>query len=52
MWKADKDQFKISLYNHRIQDIQKAAEKAFFEVKLHDIVEKGYVLGWDIELKK
>lgn len=52
VWKADKDQFKISLYNHRIQDIQKAAEKAFFEVKLHDVVEKGYVLGWDIELKK
>ena len=52
VWKADKDQFKISLYSHRIQDIQKAAEKAFFQVKLHDIVEKGFLLGWDIELRK
>lgn len=52
VWKADKDQFKISLYPHRIQDIQKAAEKAFFQVKLHDIVEKWYILGRDIELKK
>ena len=52
VWKADKDQFKISLYAHRIQDIQKAAEKAFFHVKLHDIVEKGFLLGRDIELKK
>lgn len=52
VWKADKDQFKISLYPHRIQDIKKAAEKAFFQVKLHDIVEKGFLLGWNIELKK
>ena len=52
VWKADKDQFKIELFAHRIQDIEKAAEKAFFQVKLHDIVEKGFLLGRDIELKK
>lgn len=52
VWKADKDQFKIFLYSHRIQDIQKAAEKVFLQVKLHNIVEKGSLLWRDIELKK
>ena len=52
VWKIKDDQFKIQLFNYRIQDIQKAAEQAFFKVKLHDILEKGYLLGWDIELRK
>lgn len=52
IWKKDKDQFKIQLFNYRIQDIQKVAEDAFFQVKLHPIQEKWYVIGWDIELRK
>jgi hypothetical protein len=50
--KVKDDQFKIQLFNYRIQDIQKSAEQAFFKVKLHDILEKGYLLGRDIELRK
>ena len=52
VWKANKDQFKVAFYNHRIQDIENAADKAFFKVKLHEIVEKGFLLGWDIQLTK
>ena len=52
VWKAKKDQFKIQLFNYRIQDIQASAEHAFFTVKLHEITEKWYVLGWDMVLQK
>jgi ubiquinone/menaquinone biosynthesis C-methylase UbiE len=50
--KKDKDQFKIQLFNYRIQDIEKIAKEVFFQVKLHPIHEKGYLLWWDIELRK
>ncbi|AHB41415.1 ubiquinone/menaquinone biosynthesis methyltransferase ubie [candidate division SR1 bacterium RAAC1_SR1_1] len=52
LWKKDKEIFKIELFNHRIQDIEKLAKENFFSVEIFPIAEKGTVIGYVISLRK
>lgn len=52
LWKKEKETFKIELYNHRIQDIEKIAHNCFFSVETFPITEKGKTIGHIISLKK
>lgn len=52
LWKKDKEIFKIELYNHRIQDLEKIAEKCFFSRETFPITEKWTTIGYILSLKK
>ena len=52
IWKKDKDQFKINFVQHRIQDLEKIADKSFFTTHLSPINEDGKLIGHIIVCKK
>ena len=52
LWKKEKEIFKIELYNHRIQDIEKLAKESFFSIDTFPITEKNATIGYIISLKK
>lgn len=52
IWKKDKEIFKIELFNHRIQDLEKLAKKCFFSVETFTITEKWTTIWYIISLKK
>lgn len=52
IWKKEKETFKIELYNHRIQDIEKIANDNFFSIDIFPIIEKWTTIGYVLSLKK
>ncbi len=46
LWSKDEDQFKIQMYNHRIQDLEKIAQHHFFDTKAMPIFEGDVLLGY------
>ncbi|MDD3262646.1 MAG: class I SAM-dependent methyltransferase [Candidatus Absconditabacteria bacterium] len=50
--KKDKEIFKIRLYNHRLQDIEKIAKNNNFIVDSFPITEKNTTIGYIISLRK
>jgi len=52
IWKKWKENFKIELYNHRVQDIEKTAQESFFSIDVFPISEKGNNIWYIISLKK
>lgn len=52
LWKKNKEIFKIELYNHRLQDIEKIAKESFFSMDTFPIIEKGITIWYIISLKK
>jgi len=37
--------FKIQSFRHRYEDIEKSAQRAFFDIAVRDIVDHGKVVG-------
>ncbi len=52
IWKKGKEEFKIKLYNHRIQDIEEIANNSFFSIENFPITEKWTTIWYVISLKK
>lgn len=52
IWKKDANSFKIRLYNHRLQDIEKIGHKNLFNVTNYPIYEKWNLLWYIIECAK
>lgn len=52
VWKNDKDKFKIKIFNHRIQDIEKTAQNCFFETDIFPIIENSSTIWRVLSLKK
>lgn len=50
--KKEKNQFKIQFFNHRIQDLEKIAQKNFFTTHLVPIYEEGNSIGYILICKK
>lgn len=52
IWKKDKESFKIELYNHRIQEIEKIAKDNNFSIDIFPIREQKTTIWYILSLKK